>query len=250
MELIGQAATLLYQCRKLVVFTGSGVSAESGLATFRGAGGLWEGHRVEEVATPEAFASDPLFVWRFYEMRREKAKAAQPNPGHRAIADLEELFAGLVVVTQNVDGLHQRAGSTRVLELHGSLWTLRCSRCGASRREERVPLPSLPPQCPHCGGPERPGVVWFGEPLEERVWRQAQEACQQAEGMLVVGTSGLVWPAAGLVELAAAAGAKIVEVNPVPSLLASWAHLQLPMPAGSALPALAQALREVLHAGI
>lgn len=250
MEPVERAAELLVSCSRLVVFTGSGVSAESGLATFRGAEGIWEGHRVEEVATPEAFARDPLLVWRFYDLRRQKAKAAQPNPAHRAIAQLEELFPALAVVTQNVDGLHQRAGSRQVLELHGSLWRIRCCRCGIERWDESAPLSVLPPRCQRCGGLERPGVVWFGEPLPQEVWEQAERLCCQADGLLVVGTSGVVWPAAGLVELAASAGAVVVEVNPVPSALAALARVQLPTPAGQALPALVQALEEGRRARI
>lgn len=244
MEPVERAAQLLASCSRVVVFTGSGASAESGLATFRGAGGLWEGHRVEEVATPEAFARDPLFVWRFYDLRRQKAKAARPNPAHRAIAQLEGLFPDLAVVTQNVDGLHQRAGSRHVLELHGSLWRIRCCRCGIERWDETAPLPALPPRCERCDGLERPGVVWFGEPLPQEAWEQAERLCRQADGLLVVGSSGVVWPAAGLVELAASAGAVVVEVNPVPSALAALARVQLPMAAGQALPALVQALEE------
>lgn len=240
-----RAALLLSRAKNVVVFTGAGVSAESGLATFRGAGGLWEGHRVEDVATPEAFGRDPLLVWRFYAMRRENAKKAQPNPAHKAIAKLEELFPSLVVVTQNVDGLHQRAGSTRVLELHGSLWRLFCAKCGRTREDHQVPLPQLPPRCGVCGGLERPGVVWFGEPLPEAVLAEAERVSSQADAMLVVGTSGVVWPAAGLVEVAAAWGAAVIEVNPEPSALAYLATVQIPAKAGEALPALTARLLEV-----
>lgn len=233
----------------MVVFTGAGVSAESGLATFRGAGGLWEGHRVEEVATPEAFARNPLLVWRFYAMRRERAAQAQPNPAHRAIAYMDELFPSLTVVTQNVDGLHQRAGSRRVLELHGSQWRIRCSACGREREDRRVPLPQLPPRCAACGGLERPAVVWFGEALPGEVFAEAERACSAADLMLVVGTSGVVWPAAGLVEVAAASGASIVEVNPEPSALAFLATVQIPMQAGEALPAVVAAVEEARREG-
>lgn len=240
-----EAALLLSHAKRVVVFTGAGVSAESGLATFRGSGGLWEGHRVEDVATPEAFARDPLLVWRFYAMRRENAKKAQPNPGHKAIAQLQELFPSVVVITQNVDGLHQRAGSRPVLELHGSLWRICCTSCGRKRWDERVPLPELPPRCGVCGGLERPAVVWFGEPLPEDVFVEAEKACAAADAMVVVGTSGVVWPAAGLVEIAAASGAAIIEVNPEPSALAYLATVQIPAKAGEALPALMAKLLEV-----
>ncbi|MCX7895403.1 MAG: NAD-dependent deacylase [Thermoanaerobaculum sp.] len=244
MEALHEAVRLLAQSQRVVVFTGAGVSAESGLATFRGAGGLWEGHRVEDVATPEAFARDPELVWRFYAMRRERAWQAQPNPAHLAIAEMDRLFAQLVVVTQNVDGLHQRAGSRHVLELHGSLWRIRCTRCQRERHDEQVPLASLPPRCGACDGLERPAVVWFGESLPTKVWEEAERACSNADLMLVVGTSGVVWPAAGLVELAAATGAWVVEVNPEPSALAHLARVQLQAKAGQALPALVRQLRE------
>ncbi|MGQ9496627.1 MAG: SIR2 family NAD-dependent protein deacylase [Thermoanaerobaculaceae bacterium] len=250
MKAVGEAAKLLAPCETLVVFSGAGVSAESGLATFRGAGGLWEGHRVEEVATPEAFARNPALVWRFYAQRREKARAAQPNSAHLAIAAFQGLFPSLVVVTQNVDGLHQRAGSRDVVELHGSLWTLVCTSCAARRQDHQVPLPVLPPTCPRCGGLERPGVVWFGEELPPEAWYRAESVCRQADGMLVVGTSGLVWPAAGLVELASYCGARIVEVNPEPSALTPLANLHLPARAGEALPSLLTALGELRNASI
>lgn len=233
----------------MVVFTGAGVSAESGLATFRGAGGLWEGHRVEDVATPEAFARDPLLVWRFYALRREKAALARPNPAHHAIAQMEGAFPSVVVVTQNVDGLHQRAGSRRVLELHGSLWRIRCSACGREREDRQVPLLELPPRCGSCGALERPAVVWFGEPLPWEVFTEAERACAAADALLVVGTSGVVWPAAGLVELAAASGASIVEVNPEPSALAYLAAVQIPSKAGEALPRLLVMAEEARRAG-
>lgn len=250
MKAVKGAAKLLASCKSLVVFSGAGVSAESGLATFRGTGGLWEGHRVEEVATPEAFARDPNMVWRFYAQRREKAQAAQPNSAHLAIAALQRLFPSLVVVTQNVDGLHQRAGSPDVVELHGSLWTLVCTSCGARRQDYQVPLPVVPPSCPRCGGLERPGVVWFGEELPKEAWDRAEWVCSQADGLLVVGTSGLVWPAAGLVELASQRGALIVEVNPKPSALSSLAQVQLPLKAGEALPSLLSALQELRNASV
>lgn len=250
MKALREAAKLLAPCKSLVVFTGAGVSAESGLATFRGAGGLWEGHRVEEVATFEAFARDPTLVWRFYAQRREKAQAAEPNPAHLAIAGLQNLFPARVVVTQNVDGLHQRAGSRDVVELHGSLWTLVCTCCAARRQDHQVPLPLLPPLCPRCGGLERPGVVWFGEELPPEAWSRAQSVCSQADGLLVVGTSGQVWPAAGLVELASHCGARVVEVNPAPSALSSLAEVHLPLVAGEALPSLLASMEELRHAGI
>jgi NAD-dependent deacetylase len=233
-------------CRRLagpgpiVALTGAGVSAESGLATFRGPGGLWEGHDPMELATAEAFARDPALVWRFYAWRRARAAEALPNAAHRALAALERARADSRVITQNVDGLHERAGSHRVLRLHGTLWRLRCVACGRENEDLRRQLAPLPPRCP-CAAPLRPAVVWFGEALPAAVLAEAQRAVREAAVLVVAGTSSLVWPAAGLPGLARAAGAFVVEVNPEPTPLSDDADLVLRVPAGVALPALAEA---------
>ena len=199
----------------VAVLTGAGVSAESGVATFRGAGGLWEGHPIEEVATPWAFARDPLKVWRFYAARREQALGCRPNAAHLGLAELEGRLEGrFALATQNVDGLHQEAGSRGVLELHGSLWRVRCTRCGEEREDRTVPFPDLPPLCPRCTGMLRPAVVWFGEVLPGEVFGAAVEAAEHCSLLLVVGTSAVVEPAASLARVAAARGAKVWEVNP------------------------------------
>ncbi|WP_448809033.1 NAD-dependent deacylase [Agromyces bauzanensis] len=196
---------------RLVVLTGAGISAESGVPTFRDAGGLWEGHRVENVATPEAFARDPDTVHRFYDARRHAVAQVEPNPAHDALARLErELGDDLLVVTQNVDDLHERAGSHRVLHMHGDLLTARCTACGA-RSPVAADLIERPP-CPECGERMlRPDVVWFGEMpyhLDE-----IDEALLACELFAAIGTSGAVYPAAGFVMTAAEFGARTIELN-------------------------------------
>jgi NAD-dependent deacetylase len=227
---------------RVVVFSGAGVSRESGLDTFRGAGGLWERMRPEELATPEAFRADPAKVWRWYAWRYRQASEASPNPAHHAIARLETLFPAATVVTQNVDGLHQRAGSQSLLELHGTITRAVCERCGASREmEEAVAEPAGPPVC-SCGGRFRPAVVWFGEALPEETLIQAYEEATFCDLFISVGTSSTVYPAAGLIELAHQAGACLIEVNPEPTPFSRLMDLRLAAPAGEALPALVDAI--------
>lgn len=221
----------------VVALTGAGVSAESGLATFRGPGGLWEGRDPMELATPEAFREDPLTVWRFYDWRRRQAAAAAPNPAHRALAALERSREGFSLVTQNVDGLHERAGSRAVVRLHGSLWRLRCTAEGTEADDLREDLGELPPRC-SCGALLRPGVVWFGETLPPDALRDAERAAREASLMLVAGTSSLVYPAAALPAVARAAGARIVEINPENTPLSSQADERIAGPAGRVLPEL------------
>lgn len=239
---IQAAAKALAGAGRVMAFTGAGVSAESGVATFRGAGGLWEGQPVEQVATPEAFRRDPLRVWRFYEARRVQASTVRPNPAHLTLARWQERFPAFCLATQNVDGLHEAAGSRGVLELHGGLWRVRCTACGRRREERTVPLPELPPRCPGCGAMERPDIVWFGEVLPADVLSDAADAAGRAEVFVVVGTSAVVYPAAGLVEIAASAGATVIEVNPEASALAHLADIVLRGPAGELLPRVDAAL--------
>jgi len=207
-----RARQWLREASSVAVLTGAGISAESGIPTFRGAGGLWRQSRAEELATPQAFARDPRLVWEWYDWRRGLIAQAEPNPGHRALAELESRIPRFTLITQNVDGLHDRAGSRNLLKVHGDIWEVRCQACGRQRRDDRVPLPELPPRC-ECGGIERPGVVWFGEPLPSDVWDRAERAARQAQVFIVAGTSAVVYPAAGLAPLARAAGAKLIEVN-------------------------------------
>jgi len=222
----------------VLVLTGAGVSRESGIATFRDAGGLWEGVDPTQVATPRAFAADPAFVWRFYDARRSRAATAQPNPAHRAIAALEATGRPFLLATQNVDGLHERAGSKAFVRLHGSLWLLRCTGCGNEHEDLRPKLEPLPPHCDLCGAMLRPGVVWFEEPLPMIEYGRAQTAARGAELVLVVGTSSLVYPAASLQTIALEAGAYVVEINPETTAFSAQATEHLAGPAGVVLPAL------------
>jgi NAD-dependent deacetylase len=228
---------------RAVVFSGAGVSRESGLDTFRGAGGLWERMRPEELATPEAFRADPGKVWRWYAWRYRQASEACPNPAHTAIARLETLFPAVMVVTQNVDGLHQRAGSRSLLELHGTITRAVCERCGRSRDmgEAVAESSERPPLC-SCGGRFRPAVVWFGEALPQEVLVLAYEEATFCDLFISVGTSSVVYPAAGLIELAHQAGACMIEVNPEPTPFSHVMDLRLAAPAGEALPALVEAI--------
>ena len=230
--------------RHLVALTGAGVSAESGVPTFRGLGGLWRGRDPMELATPEAFAADPKLVWEFYDWRRTLLAGCAPNGAHLALAALEARAQRFTLVTQNVDGLHRQAGSRDPVELHGNIWRVRCfRRCGEPEREDRrAPLPPpLPPPCA-CGGPLRPGVVWFGEMLPAGAFERAERAASQADVFLVAGTSGVVEPAASLARIAHAAGARVVEINPDPTPLTAYAHDVFREPASGALERLAVAL--------
>jgi len=231
--------------RHCIVFTGAGISAESGVPTFRGAGGLWERYRPEELATPEAFAKDPALVWRWYRWRQEVVYRAEPNPGHRAIAELEALGVVKAVITQNVDGLHQRAGSRNVVELHGSLWRTRCMRCNAMYRLDK-PAEETLPRCPRCGGLLRPDVVWFGESLPQDAWARAVELASRSDVVLVVGTSGVVYPAAYIPRIAKDRGAVVVEINVEESAVTPIADFFLRGKAGEVLPPLAEEVKRRL----
>jgi NAD-dependent deacetylase len=245
---IEEAARRLHDARRVVAFSGAGMSAESGVPTFRDSGGLWEQYRIEEVATPRALRGNPLKVWEFYEMRRRTMVSVEPNAGHRAAAELETLFEDVTVVTQNIDGLHQRAGSTRVLEVHGSLWRARClEQCGRAVDPFPYPAPALPPPC-ECGSILRPEVVLFGEMLPEDVFREAEARAARADVVLVVGTSSIVWPAAGIPLAAQSAGATVVEVNPERTDLTDRFDLWIRGRAGDVLPRLLARVRELRRA--
>jgi NAD-dependent deacetylase len=236
-----------------LALTGAGISAESGIPTFRAPGtGLWSQYRITDFATPGAWQRNPKLVWGWYTHRRRIARAAQPNPGHRALATLEAYYPDFTLVTQNVDGLHTRAGSTSVAELHGNIHRFRCTaeniRVGwtdpedddpaAMERLERGEGPEVP-TCPRCGALLRPDVVWFEEPLPDEPYQIAAMAAAHTDVCFVVGTSALVYPAASLPLLARRAGALVVEVNPEPTDLTPHADLSLHGPAGVILPALA-----------
>jgi NAD-dependent deacetylase len=236
----------LRACRHLLILTGAGVSQESGIPTFRDAlSGLWGRFDPAQLATPEAFDADPALVWGWYAWRRAQVLLCRPNPAHRAIAALAERVPHLTLVTQNVDGLHQRAGSPAALELHGSLHRPYCRDCGhphglsESTPElpaEGAPLP--PPRCERCGGPVRPGVVWFGETLPLEVWQQADAAARACDLVLAVGTSALVYPAAALPLTAISHGAALVQVNPEKTDLDRYAAFNHRGTAAQVLPEL------------
>ena len=231
---LDSARTLLGAARFVLVLTGAGVSAESGVPTFRGAGGYWRNRSFQELATPEAFARDPRLVWDWYLERRRTIRACEPNAAHRALAAWSRRGAGLLV-TQNVDDLHERAGQREVVHVHGSLWRNRCTRCGTERADDALEHAALP-RSPCCGAPERPGMVWFGESLPAAALDAALDAARRADAVLVVGTSGVVHPAAGFVEVARRQGARVVDVNPAATEIT--ADVALRMPAGEALPLL------------
>ena len=232
----------LARARRVAVLTGAGVSAESGVPTFRDPDGLWQRMRPEELASMDGFLANPDLVQAWYRHRREVVETVQPNAGHDALAALERLVASgggdFLLATQNVDGLHQRAGSTRVVELHGTLLRDVCVDCdrdaGAGDTEGR---------CAACGGRVRPAVVWFGEMLPEGAMETAAEAASRADVFLTVGTSAVVYPAAGLPLIAAQAGAYVAEVNPVPSEIAGRLSEVVVGPAGAVLPRLVAAVR-------
>jgi NAD-dependent deacetylase len=214
----------LEQATTIAVLTGAGISAESGVSTFRGSNGLWKNYRAEDLATPEAYAKNPLLVWEWYKMRFETVVKAQPNAAHDALVKLAR-EKQLTLVTQNVDGLHERAGSRDVLELHGNITKGRCERCG-----HLEPLQvgfEIPPMCERCGSRMRPNVVWFGETLPQVVFQKAIEAFSSCDVALIIGTSAVVEPAASLARLAKQQGAFVIEVNPTKTPLSFIADLSL-----------------------
>jgi NAD-dependent deacetylase len=245
----GQAG-LLRGARNVVVFTGAGVSAESGIPTFRDAlTGLWERFDAEALATPDAFRRNPALVWGWYEWRRMQVMRAQPNAAHRAIAELEERAGRFTLITQNVDDLHDRAGSRSPLRLHGSLFAPRCFECDEPAAlapeipgEPEAGRELAPPRCARCGGLVRPGVVWFGEALPEAAIARAFESAQSCDVLLSVGTSSLVHPAAQVPFVAKQAGARVIQVNPNPTALDEIADINLRTPAATALPTLVASL--------
>ncbi len=230
------------EAANVTVLTGAGISAESGVPTFRGKDGLWRNFSAGELATPGAFARDPQLVWKWYDWRRSIISQSQPNAGHFALAELQRRKNGattaFTLITQNVDGLHDRAGSEHPLKLHGDLWYLRCLECGKIEKNDEVPLPELPPRCSACKGLIRPAVVWFGEPLPEIEWDLATKASERGGIFMAIGTSAVVYPAAALAGVAYGKGAKLVVINPEPTPLDSLAQWVLRGAAGEILPRL------------
>jgi len=240
-EAIEEVVARLRRARSVCVLTGSGISAESGLPTFRGVGGLWRTHRVEQLASPEGFANDPILVWSWYNERRAAHGRAEPSAAHRALAGLESRFPDFTLATQNVDSLHLRAGSRNVVELHGNLREARCNGCAATYSlADGMPLERIVHE---CGGRFRPQVVWFGEALPQREWGLAAEAAQRADVMLVVGTSALVHPAASLATHYART-AWIVEINPEQTAISDAVDLAIQARASEVLPDVERRLGE------
>jgi NAD-dependent deacetylase len=234
------ARAVVAAVRSLVVLTGAGMSAESGVPTFRDAQtGIWSRFDPMQLASPEGFRADPALVWRWYAWRRELVARAEPNAGHHALAGAAACYDRFHVVTQNVDGLHQRAGSRGVLELHGSIVRSRClDGCGVViARPEELPA-GEPPRCRRCESWLRPDVVWFGEMLDPDVLREAEARCIEADAVLVIGTSGLVYPAAGLPMLARRSGARVIIINPQPSEIDAVADVVVRSTAAAVLPEL------------
>jgi NAD-dependent deacetylase len=232
---IEEARNLLSEARRVSVLTGAGVSAESGVPTFRGSEGLWKSYRAEELATPEAFDRDPAVVWEWYRWRRGIVGEAKPNAAHETLARWQERFE-LHLITQNVDGLHTAAGSRDVIELHGCIWRERCLGCGAEGERRETELPEIPPRCEGCGGMLRPAVVWFGEALPQEALQDAMRWAHDCELFLTIGTSAVVQPAASLPLLAAQAGACVIEVNPEETMATPHFHLSLRGKAAEILP--------------
>jgi NAD-dependent deacetylase len=242
-ESILAVARLIKNAHRLTVLTGAGVSAESGIPTFRASDGLWEGHSIEDVATPSGWKRDPQWVWDFYHARRAKAATVSPNPGHFALATLQQRFGErFTLTTQNVDGLHTVAGNTDVLELHGSLRRTRCTACGDIRDRGLEALPPMP-RC-ECGQIVRPDIVWFQEMLPADVWRKAERAAKDCDLFFVVGTSAVVYPAAGLIEIAKSSSrhATIVEFNLQQTEASPRADYSLFGPSGETLPSVVEYL--------
>jgi NAD-dependent deacetylase len=246
------AAKLLARSRFAIAFTGAGISAESGIPTFRGRNGLWKRYRAEELATPEAFQRDPHLVWEFYRWRMKKILEAKPNPAHLTLAEMERMGVIKAVITQNVDDLHREAGSRRVVELHGNIFRVKCTACPyqenlkeSGRVFEFLQERGLP-RCPKCGSLLRPDVVWFGEPLPRDALREAFSLAGRADVVLVIGTSGVVYPAAYIPHTVKKHGGKVIEVNVKESGVTPIADVFIRGKAGEVLPVLLEAVRRII----
>jgi len=244
---IRELVTVLKRTSRVVVLTGAGISAESGIPTFRGKDGLWKNYRAEQLATPQAFSQDPRLVWEWYDWRRGVIGSKELNDGHRVLAKWESFFPSYNLITQNIDGFHALAGSKKILELHGNIWKMRCTAEQTITENHEVPLPEIPPRCPDCRAFLRPHVVWFGESLDPSVIQQSFALSSNCDVMVVVGTSAVVQPAASLPIAAADAGAKIVEINTDSTPLTAYAHFSFRGKSGEILPAIDEKLIKILQ---
>ncbi len=236
---IQHVADKLRSSSSVVVLTGAGISQESGVPTFRGKEGLWKNFRSEDLATLEAFERDPVLVWQWYDWRRSLIKPLKPNPAHYALAELEKGIQDFTLVTQNVDGLHRVAGSKNPIEMHGTLWGVRCMQCNKRFENREVPIKILP-ECESCGGLLRPDVVWFGEPIDAEILHAIYRCLEKVQVMLVVGTSGMVQPAASFSLVAKRAGALVVEINRSETPQSGFFDFSFQGKAGEILPKLVQ----------
>ena len=227
---------ILNNTKRVAVLTGAGISAESGIPTFRGEEGLWKTYRAEELATLPAFIRDPRLIWEWYDWRRGIIGSKDFNPGHKVLASWEKLFPSFHVITQNIDGLHQKAGSFNILELHGNIWKFRCTEEGTVTEDHTISLGEIPPHCPNCGALLRPHVVWFGESLDASILQSAFALSSSCEVMFVVGTSAVVQPAASLPRAASESGAIVVEINPDPTPITPYVDYSFRGNAGDILP--------------
>jgi NAD-dependent deacetylase len=240
---LGPVCDILQSAKSVCLITGAGISAESGIPTFRGEEGLWKTYRAEQLATPMAFIQDPKLVWEWYDWRRGIIASKDPNAGHLVLAEWEELFSDFTLITQNIDGLHQRAGSQNVIELHGNIWKHRCVDENTITENHDVPLEEIPPHCEKCGGLLRPHVVWFGESLDGSILNKSFQLSSSCEVMFSIGTSAVVQPAASLPLSAAEAGAKVIEINPDPTPLTGSADFSFRAKSGEFLPILNEELK-------
>ncbi|MEE8209458.1 MAG: NAD-dependent deacylase [bacterium] len=231
----------LRKARSVVVLTGAGVSAESGVPTFRGQEGLWRNYNPQELATPEAFNKDPTLVWEWYDWRRGLIAPLEPNPAHLAIAELEKRSPSFLLITQNIDGLHKKGGSKQMLELHGNIWNVRCVAEGYVTENHDVPLQNIPPMC-SCGAMLRPHIVWFGESLDPHILHQSLQAIEACDFLIVAGTSAVVQPSASFPIMARERGATVLEVNIEPTPISSLVNGSLFGKAGELLPQLVASL--------
>jgi NAD-dependent deacetylase len=237
--------SVLVSAARVVAFTGAGISAESGVPTFRGDDGIWKKMRPEELASMNGFLRNPSLVWEWYQHRRTIVHAVEPNAGHRALVAMESIFPQVTVITQNIDNLHRRAGSTTVFELHGNIERNYCMKCGKMYKDLDIAEAGGVPSCSTCGGVIRPDVVWFGEMLPDDQWAGSVRSCESADLFFSIGTSAVVYPAASLPFVARRAGAFLVEVNPEPTPLTESADEFLQGPAGEILPAVVDIARIV-----
>jgi len=234
--------SVLQHARSVCVLTGAGVSAESGVPTFRGEDGLWKKFKPEELANFDAFIRNPELVWEWYTYRKQVMKNVQPNPAHRALVEMEQMIPDFTLVTQNVDNLHRRAGSRNVLELHGNIERSYCIDCRTFVADVELTPERKAPRCDRCGGLVRPDVVWFGELLPVEIFQKASAAADRCELFLSVGTSAVVYPAASLPQVARTRGAYVVEINAEPTEISHRVHESLIGKAGEILPMLVKEL--------